>query len=251
MEPMANKCLMPLTISEKACSTEIIDLSVVIPAKNESLRLPRTIKMLTNSLNLLQISHQIIVVDDGSDDRTAAVAKINGTKVIRHSQNHGITAAFKTGAKFSTGSVIMLCPADICNFDFLEEAWQASKKFDVISVSKRHPRSIVIGYTPWRWSLSNGYQFLINLFFGNIGTCTDTHYIKFYRSSVLKPILEKTKCFGPIGETEIMLHARKAGATFFEVPAKIIHKNTNSKTSIKLVLQTIVQMLRLRIRESW
>jgi glycosyltransferase involved in cell wall biosynthesis len=251
MEPMSSNCSMPLSTTKKNCSTGIIDLSVVIPAKNESLRLPGTLKKLTNSLRLLQISYEIIVVDDGSNDKTAEIAKICGAKVTRHSQNHGITAAFKTGAESSTGSFIMLCPADICNFDFLEEAWQASKKFDVISVSKRHPKSTVIGYTPWRWGLSNGYQFLVNLFFGNIGTCTDTHYIKFYRSSVLKPILGKTKYFGPIGETEIMLHARKAGATFFEVPAKIIHKNTHSKTSIKLVLQTIVQMLKMRIRESW
>lgn len=248
---MCINSLKSISFPDENCPKVKVDLSIVIPAKNESLRLPNTLENLTNSLESLQISHEVIVVNDGSNDKTAIVAKIYGAKVIHHSQNKGITAAFKTGAKHSIGSTIMLCPADINNFDFLEEAWQACQKFDVISVSKRHPRSTVIGYTPWRWSLSNGYHFLVNLLFGNIGTCTDTHYIKFYRSKILKPILKKTKFYGPVGETEIMLHARKTGATFFEVPAKIVHKNAHSKTSIKLVFQTIGQMIVLRIRKSW
>jgi len=209
--------------------------------------LPKTLKKLLNKVKLLNISYEVIVVNDGSNDNTVKVAKIPGVKIINHSHNKGITAAFKTGAHFSHGQIVMLCPADIDNFDFLKDAIQASKKFDIISISKRHPKSIVIGFTRWRWLLSNSYQRIVNLFFGNLGICTDTHYIKFYRGRILRPILDKINHNGPVGETEIMLRAQDAGATFFELPAKIIHDNHNSKTSTIMILRVLCELLILCI----
>jgi glycosyltransferase involved in cell wall biosynthesis len=244
-----NRKFVPVE-TDKKNSTELVDLSIIIPSRNEELRLPKTLDILYDSLKLLHISYEVIVVNDGSNDHTNKVAKIPSVKTLNHSHSKGITAAFRTGARFSRGRIVMLCPADIDNFDFLKEAMQSSQEFDVISISKRHPKSIVIGYTRWRWLLSNGYQRLVNLLFGNLGICTDTHYIKFYRGRMLRPILEKIKLDGPVGETELMLRARDTGATFFELPAKIIHEKDNSKTSILMILRTIGELLMLRISGS-
>jgi len=226
--------------------TKTVDLSVIIPARNEGLR--KTLKKLYYSLNALSISYEVIVVNDGSNDDTEKVVKIPDIKIIQHSHCKGITAAFKTGAKISRGSIVMLCPADIYDFSFIKSAIHFSQKYDIVSISKRHPKSIVIGYNRWRWLLSNGYQRLVNLFFGNLGTCTDTHYIKFYNGIILREILEKSKIHGPVGETELILLARDVGATFFELPARIIHEKDNSKTSIIMILQTLAELLMLRIQ---
>ena len=235
---------------DRMFSTVSYDLSIIIPAKNEAIRLPNTLTKLNQILKTLNISREIIVVNDGSTDNTEEVAKLLGAKVVNHTQTRGITAAFKTGTKWSNGRIVMLCPADIINFNFFEDAINASKRFDVISVSKRHPESIVIGYSHWRWFLSNNYQRIINLMFGDLGTCSDTHYIKFYRANVLRSILKKSKFDGPVGETELMLHARDSGCTFFEIPAKIIHATNNSKTSLLLVFKTIIELLKLRISKN-
>jgi hypothetical protein len=226
-------------------ATSVYDLSVVIPARNEEDRLPDTLEELTQRLDVLGMTYEIIVVNDGSQDKTAALAKSHGARVISHSHGKGIAAAFRSGARVSRGETVMLCPADICDFTFLPEAARSLRFFDVVSVSKRHPQSVVVGYGRWRWLLSNGYQRCVQSLFGRLEICTDTHYIKLYNREVLLDILDKCRLDGPVGETEIMLYARDAGCTFFEVPARIIHNGNGSKTSFALVLQTISELLRL------
>jgi dolichyl-phosphate beta-glucosyltransferase len=223
-------------------------LSVIVPAKNESRRIGRTLQDLHQTLCALHVPYEIIVIDDGSTDETARVAKLNGVRVITHKKNMGIAAAFRSGARASFGEVVMLCPADIDNFGFLSDAMYASKHFDVISISKRHSESIVVGYSTWRWLMSNGYQKLVDLLFSTSKYCTDTHYIKFYNGSMIRNVLDKCTINGPVGETELMLCAKDAGSSFYEIPAKIIHNVHNSKTSKKMVLQTIRELIILRIR---
>jgi glycosyltransferase involved in cell wall biosynthesis len=228
-----------------------LDISVVIPAKNEEQRIPQTLQSLYATLDCLQVSYEVIVVNDGSVDHTANVAESFGAHVICHPQSMGIAAAFRSGAKVSLGKVVMLCPADIEDFEFLNEAIPDSQRFDVVSISKRHPESIVLGYNRWRWLLSNGYQRIVRFMFGPVGTCTDTHYIKLYNGVILRGILGKCSINGPVGETEIMLLARDAGCSFFEIPAKILHNGHHSKTSILLVFRTMKELIRLRVKRMW
>lgn len=230
------------------------DVSVVIPAKNEEDRLPVTLSQLSRSMTRLNVSHQIIVVNDGSFDSTSYRAKLGGALVVDHTSNKGIAAAFRSGVKISRGRTIMLCPADIRDFSFLSAGLQASKVFDVVSVSKRHSDSVVIGYNKWRWFLSNGYQKCVSLLFGQLEICTDTHYIKFYNGKILRSIINKCRLNGPVGETEIMLYAKDIGSTFFEIPARIIHNGDGSKTSFTLLLRTMNELMHLwahRKLNSW
>jgi len=227
------------------CETTTCDLSVVIPAKNEEARLPNTLQQVAHRLDALGVSYEIIVVDDGSRDKTAFVAKLYGARVVNHLRSKGIAAAFRSGARISRGEAVMLCPADICDFSFLAEAASSARLFDVVSVSKRHPKSVVVGYDRWRWFLSNGYQRCVQSLFGKSEICTDTHYVKLYNRKALRDILDKCRLNGPVGETEIMLYARDAGCTFFEVPARIVHNGDGSKMSFSLILQTASELLRL------
>lgn len=223
-------------------------LSVVIPARNEEDRLPKTLGELDHRLGALGVSFEVIVVNDGSYDNTAHLAKSQGAHVINHIYGKGIAAAFRSGSRFSHGEIIMLCPADIRDFSFLTDAMYASQAFDVVSVSKRHAKSKVVGYDKWRWFLSNGYQKCVNLLFGPLGACTDTHYVKLYNRRRLLKIIHKCRINGPVGETEMMLLARDAACSFSEVPGKIIHDSNGSKTSFTLILRAIIDLGRLYIQ---
>jgi hypothetical protein len=152
------------------------------------------------------------------------------------------------GAAQANGEVVMLCPADIENFGFLKTALSASRAYDVVSISKRHPQSEVIGYNRWRWFLSNNYHRVITLLFGDLKETSDTHYIKIYNLEMLKRFLPTCVINGPVGETELMLRARTKGCTFYEVPATIKHNRQHSKTSPKLVVKTTTELLRLRLQ---
>jgi hypothetical protein len=70
------------------------DLAVVIPAKNEAARIGATVAAAAG----LPGVDLVVVVDDGSDDQTAAVAADAGARVVRHSRNRGKAAALRTGA---------------------------------------------------------------------------------------------------------------------------------------------------------
>ena len=83
-------------------------ISVVIPARNEvaGLRtiLPRIAELLGNA--------EVIVVDDGSTDDTAAVCAEFNAKMVRHRYPMGNGAAIKSGARAATGAVIVFLDAD-------------------------------------------------------------------------------------------------------------------------------------------
>ena len=83
-------------------------LSIVLPAKNEAAAIERTV------LAIVAIcpDAEVIVVNDGSSDDTALVAKQAGAKVIGHPYSKGNGAAIKTGARNASGEVIVFMDAD-------------------------------------------------------------------------------------------------------------------------------------------
>jgi len=83
-------------------------LSVVIPAKNEEAGLSRVLPELTRKYP----QATLIVVDDGSSDGTAQVARDNGAQVISHPYSKGNGAAIKSGARAATTDAILFMDAD-------------------------------------------------------------------------------------------------------------------------------------------
>ena len=83
--------------------------SVIIPAKNEE----KNIEKLISNLKRLYPSFEIIVIDDGSTDDTAAVAKKSGAKVYSHPYNIGNGAAIKSGIRMATGDILVFMDADL------------------------------------------------------------------------------------------------------------------------------------------
>jgi len=82
--------------------------SIIIPAYNEEKAVRGTIK----EFLALNIPGEIIVIDDGSTDRTGEYARDSLVKVIRHEINKGYGAALKTGIRYASGEYIIICDAD-------------------------------------------------------------------------------------------------------------------------------------------
>lgn len=83
-------------------------VSIVIPAKNEM----ATIESVVAGAFTAVPDAEIIVVDDGSVDQTAALARNAGAVVIRHPESLGNGAAVKSGARAATGRILCLMDAD-------------------------------------------------------------------------------------------------------------------------------------------
>ncbi|MCK5800821.1 MAG: glycosyltransferase family 2 protein [Deltaproteobacteria bacterium] len=89
------------------------DVSVVIPAYNEEAGIGDTLTELVASTNAHDRRYEIIVVDDGSADRTAEIAQaIDGVRVIQHRRNRGYGAALKTGVLAAEGETVAFYDAD-------------------------------------------------------------------------------------------------------------------------------------------
>ena len=85
-----------------------MSLSIVIPAKNEAKSIGQVVKLACERYP----DAEIIVVDDGSTDDTADVARAAGAQVIRHPESFGNGAAVKAGARVATGDIIAFMDGD-------------------------------------------------------------------------------------------------------------------------------------------
>src|SRR5829696_4283883 len=82
--------------------------SIVIPAFNES----GAIATVVRDLAATAPWREILVIDDGSNDDTAAQAAAAGARVVRHPYNKGNGAAVKTGIRRATGEFVLIVDAD-------------------------------------------------------------------------------------------------------------------------------------------
>jgi glycosyltransferase involved in cell wall biosynthesis len=89
-------------------SIEPANLSIVVPAHNEA----DAIRAVVSAVWDIVVGAEVLVVDDGSSDQTAAVAKAAGARVVSHPYSLGNGAAIKTGARHAQGSVIVFMDGD-------------------------------------------------------------------------------------------------------------------------------------------
>lgn len=86
-------------------------ISIVIPAYNEEALLPATLRALKIAGDVTGVPYEIIVVDDGSTDRTAEIAAAHGARLVRvHLRQIG--AARNAGAKVAAGELLVFVDAD-------------------------------------------------------------------------------------------------------------------------------------------
>lgn len=84
-------------------------LSLIIPAFNEEETIGKTIDEIKNVLEKSSIEWEIIVVDDGSRDRTPEIVKSKGIRLLQHERNMGYGSSIKNGvrnAKFDLVGII-------------------------------------------------------------------------------------------------------------------------------------------------
>lgn len=189
-------------------------LSVIVPACNEEALLADAIRRLHAALAELRVSAEIIVVNDGSRDRTGAIAdglarELPGVAAL-HQENQGIGGAFRAGAARAGGEYLILWPADMPAeaadlAPYVRELGHA----DVI-VGCRQRR---VGYTPLMHFNARLYPRLVRLLFGL--RVRDVNWIHAYRRAAFLRIRLTQRGIPMLAEALVRL--RDLGATFAEV----------------------------------
>jgi len=85
-------------------------LTIIIPAYNEAQAITPVLEELKQTF--AGIAHEIVVIDDASEDETAQAAQAAGVRVLRHAHNRGYGAALKTGIRHAETDFVLIMDAD-------------------------------------------------------------------------------------------------------------------------------------------
>ena len=88
------------------------DISILIPAYNESGIIADVVSGVRATMDLLRRPYEILVIDDGSTDETALQAQNAGARVVSHPYNIGNGAAIKTGIRQAKGDILVMMDGD-------------------------------------------------------------------------------------------------------------------------------------------
>jgi glycosyltransferase involved in cell wall biosynthesis len=207
-----------------------MDLSIVIPLKDEEESLPELAEWVKRVCDQNQFTYEIIMVDDGStDDSWNVIEKLNqnnpNIKGIRFQRNYGKSAALNEGFKAAKGEVVITMDADLQDSpDEIPELRRmiVEDKYDLVSgwKKKRYDNTFTknIPSKFYNWFTSKVSKIKLHDF--NCG-------LKSYRNKVIKsievygemhryiPVIAKWAGFKKIGEKVVEHRARKYGVTKF------------------------------------
>jgi len=229
-------------------------VSVVLPAFNEGKYIKESLKRLDSSFRNGYLNHEIIVVDDGSEDNTRLkawkYARRNGhVKIIAYNRNLGKGFAVKTGFFGTAGDAIVILDSDLdIDVKQVSNYIQALRFGDIVIGSKYHPESVVETSFLRRF-LSRGFNILTRLLTGV--KINDTQVgIKAIRRDVFSGIFKQLSVKRYAFDVELMVLAYVYGLTVVELPVKLTISN---KLNIKDIWHMFLDLLgisyRLRIKK--
>jgi dolichyl-phosphate beta-glucosyltransferase len=200
-------------------------LSVVIPAYNEEKRIGASLRAIGGYLAGKTFAAEVIVVDDGSTDRTAEVTRetLEGRvpyQVIRLEANQGKGCAVKAGVLASSGEVILFTDADLSTpiEEFDKFLSRLDEGFDVVVGSRALPGcDIRVRQSAPREAMGKFFNRLVRMFV--MKGCPDTQCgFKAFRRAAALDLFSRLQTRGFSFDVEILLLARKAGYRIAELP---------------------------------
>lgn len=226
-------------------------LSVVVPAYNEEINLAETVPAVQRKLDALDVAHEIIVVDDGSTDRTAEVAhqlaaRDPRVRVAVHPENRGPGSGVFTGIELAEGRFVMFIPADLAmDLDHLHKYLDASRDADLV-VGLRSDRR---DYTLARKLVSYTNIFLIRMLFGM--KQRQFNYIHCYRRSLLRQVNIETR--GVFITAEIMIKAHDLDYRLVEVEIPYVPRTAGvaSCGRASVIAKTVRDLLRIWLKRTF
>jgi len=229
-------------------------LSVVIPAFNESNNIRHTLRETIRAVSSFSKDFEIVVVDDGSNDGTAKLARLSNDSRVRviRKRNGGKGSAIKYGFNFTKGDFVTFIDADLDLHPRQIKTFidvQRDTNADVVVGSKRHADS-KLSY-PWhRRMLSNFFYIFQKLLFGLPVKDTQAG-LKLFRKEVLAKVFAKSLVKRYAADLEFLVNAHRLGYKIVEAPIEINFQRFNSRIRPKdiyyMFLDTLGIFYRLNV----
>jgi len=222
-----------------------LTISVIMPALNEEKNIEDAINSTLEAFKVNNIDGEIIVINDGSKDKTREIVeayqkKSNLIKLINHDKPMGIGYSFMDGVKLSDRDIVVMFPGDNENDPY--DALSFYNLMNNVDILVPFIHNIEVR-NRFRRLISSVYRFIINMSFGvNLNYTNGT---VFYRRSILENV--NIISAGFFYQAELLIKLIRKGYLFAEVPNFLSLRNTGKSkaTTIRSLLNVMKNYLKL------
>lgn len=203
-------------------------ISIIIPAYNEESSVALTIKQIKDVMKKNKWEHEIIVVDDGSTDKTAQKIRKEKVKLLQHPYNIGYGAALKTGIRNSKYEIILIMDADgSYSPRNIPKLVKNVKNFDmIIGIRTQSNKEVTHLRKPLRWITNKFASYLAGKKISDVNSG-----MRIFRKSFIQEIMKKLPDKFSFTTTSTLLGINK-GLRILEVPISQERRSGKSKLSI-------------------
>lgn len=218
------------------------ELSIIVPAYNEEARLGTSLEQIFEFVRSQGLRAEVIIVDDGSNDRTAETAETassrarvgDGARVIRYEPNRGKGFAVRAGLAAARAPVALFTDADLSTpIDEMDKLLKPIRDgmMDVTFGSRALDRSLIGTHQPWRREQGGKvFNLVVRLSTGLPFWDTQCGF-KAFRMSAFRPMLSLMRIDRFGFDVEFLYVARLHGLRLSEVPVRW-NNDERSKVSI-------------------
>lgn len=227
-------------------------LSVIIPAYNEDRRIGHTLLAVSEFLKKQPYSYEILVVNDGSKDRTAEeVQKLESSianlKLVNNKENHGKGWATKQGMLEATGDIRLFMDAD--NSTKIEEIDKMlpylNQGYDIVIGSRRVKGAVIATRQPaFRDFLGGVFRFIVHTLVPVKVTDSQCGF-KIFSAMSAQAIFSKQTIYRWAFDVEILAIARKFKFKIQEVPITWVN-DAESHVKFSGMVSMLLEVLETR-----
>ena len=232
-------------------------LSIVIPAYNEELNIHYTLKDIAGYLNDKNYKYELILVDDGSKDRTVKIAEsLKGLFkqfiVLRNDKNRGKGYSVKRGVLSSRGDFVLFMDADnATKIDQLDRLLpQALAGYNAVLTSRRMQGAKIESHQPWyRIVLGNIYILLSRIILG-VAVSDYNCGFKLYTKHAAKLLFSRLTRDDWSFDSELVYLIHKFNIKSKSVPVRWQDKAKTSKVKpLRDGIKSFLSLLLIRIND--
>jgi len=225
-------------------------LSIVLPAYNEEANVASAVEQVSAVAQQLEMEYEIILVNDGSADRTGEIGRepmerVPHFRLVEHYPNRGYGGSLKAGFAAATKDLIAFVPADN-QFDFgeIHLLLDALDGADIVSGyrAKREDHFV-------RKLNALGWNTLVRVLFGYLCHDIDCGF-KLFRREILDHVTIISD--GAMIDTELLAGARARGYRIAEVPVTHLSRTSGEATgaNLSVIVNAFRDLVRFRLRLS-
>ena len=208
-------------------------LSVIIPAYNEAENIMATLENITTAFEPLALPHEILVIDDGSRDETAAIveaarARFPAVRLLKNERNMGFGASYRRGVEaVSLAHIVMVHGDNAWGWATLREFFGHTGEADVII---GFTRDMLKSRTWARTVISKTFTLLVNLI-----TWRHLRYyngLQIHQAPILKSLRIESRGYG--FQAEVLVKALRLTRTYVEVPMDLIEREKGESKAFRM-----------------